>query len=301
MPAMGTVVTAQAHGLETPVLRGRLEHALTSVRDVEHCCTRFSSASELMRLCATHATPVAVSPLLHGVLRLACAVAEASDGAFDPTIGAAMHARGFDRHWASHEVAPAPAAGASRATWRDVIVHDDLRVTLARPLQLDLGGIAKGFALDLVAEALADLSGASIDAGGDLRFVGAPPERVSWRVGVRDPRDPAELIAHVEIDGGAVCTSGSYERRNARGDHHLLDPSRGVPADACRSVTVCAPLAGVADALATAAFVLGPVRGRAFLESQHVDGVFVDAHGLVTTTTNQTGMRVHHLQSTVTS
>lgn len=298
IPAMSTVVTAQAHGLDSPTLRVRLEQALACVRDVEHCCSRFDAKSELMRLCATHGAPVAVSPLLHGILRLARAVAEVSDGAFDPTIGAAMHARGFDRHWASGTQAPSPAPDASHARWQDLIVHDDLRVTLVRPLQLDLGGIAKGFALDLVAQALADLAGASIDAGGDLRFVGSPPNRDTWRVGIRDPRDPAELIAQVDVTGGAVCTSGDYERRDADGGHHLLDPTRRAPADTCRSVTVCAPIAAVADALATAAFVLGPTRGRALLEAHGADGVFVDARGVVTSTSIQTGMRVRFLHPT---
>jgi thiamine biosynthesis lipoprotein len=298
---MGTVVTAQAHGSDTHTLRARLERALTAMHDVEQCCTRFDPASELMQLCAMPGTPVVVSPLLHGLLRLACAVADATDGAFDPTVGAALHARGFNRHWASDAPAPTPSPQASHARWRDIVVHDNGRVTLARPMHLDLGGIAKGFAVDLVAEALADLPGASIDAGGDLRFVGTPPDRASWRVGVRDPRDPTELVAHIEVRGGAVCTSGDYERRDADGAHHLIDPAHGAPVTTCRSVTVCAPIAAVADALATAAFVLGPTQGRALLEAHGCDGVFIDADGGMSTTTVHTGMRVQRRPSTARS
>ncbi|MCA0377592.1 MAG: FAD:protein FMN transferase [Gemmatimonadetes bacterium] len=293
--AMGTVVTIQAHGAPSALLHARLRDALALAHDVERTCSRFAADSELVRLCATHGTPVMVSPLLYGVLEIALAVAEASAGAFDPTLGAALHARGFATHWRTGAPAPRPAATMAEdeapQAWRDVLLLDAHQVLLHRPLLLDLGGVAKGFALDLMAAALADLPGAMLDAGGDLRVLGTHPDGRAWRIAVRDPHDPARAITALEVADGAVCTSGIAERRDALGRPHIVD-ARARDDDAgtdptvptLRSVTVCAPLAAIADALATAAFVLGVDAGGALLTTQGTTGVFVVHDGSLVTT-----------------
>ena len=97
-----------------------------------------------------------------------------------------------------------------------------------------------------------------------------------WSVGIRHPRDEHKLIDTMRVSNTAVCTSGDYERASANG-HHLIDPVTREPAAALASATVIAPTAMVADALATAAFVLGPEEGLRLLERQRVEGLLLTA------------------------
>jgi thiamine biosynthesis lipoprotein len=150
---------------------------------------------------------------------------------------------------------------------------------------VDLGAIAKGWAVDRAMAALQGrgIASAIIDAGGDLRIAGSRPGKGFWRIGVQDPREAGALLLTLDLTDTAIVTSGDYERFFMEGGvryHHILDPATGMPAAGCRSVTVLASTAAEADAAATAAFVLGPERGLAFLRSRPgVRGVIVDAGG----------------------
>jgi thiamine biosynthesis lipoprotein len=230
-------------------------------------------------------------------VQFAVAVAEETDGAFDPTVGGAMEARGFDRHYLTRERVsrvwriPGDAPG-SAVTYRDVELDAERHtIRLRRPLMLDLGAVAKGLAIDMAARELSACPWFAIDAGGDLFVSGSRPDRRPWTLGIRHPRTPDALITTIHVAGGAVCTSGDYERTTARG-HHLLDQraagsrqraesaagaaGRRLPAGSC-SATVVAPNAMLADALATAAFVLGGAAGVRLLERHGVDGLIVTA------------------------
>jgi thiamine biosynthesis lipoprotein len=148
-------------------------------------------------------------------------------------------------------------------------------------MELDLGGIAKGWGVDRAADVLAGLSGAClVNAGGDLVVRGLKPGGKPWRVGVQDPRDPSQLFLKLRLaENVAVATSGDYQRYfevDGVRYHHLLDPRTGYPARAASSATVIAPDCATADAWATAVFVLGPAAGIAALEEQPgLEGVIV--------------------------
>jgi thiamine biosynthesis lipoprotein len=149
---------------------------------------------------------------------------------------------------------------------------------------LDLGGIAKGFAVDRAAGALraAGADNFVVNAGGDLRVSGTKNGK-PWRIGIQDPRAPDRLLRVVTPREGAFVTSGDYERYflwEGERYHHILDPRTGRPARGCRSVTVWTRHGIDADALATAAFVLGPAEGLALLERlEEVEGLVVDDAG----------------------
>ena len=275
--AMGTVVTIQI--VETTPETDRQEiatRALEWFRRVEGCCSRFDPESEVSRLRAHVGTAVPVSDMLFEAVRFALAVAEESGGAFDPTIGDAMAAKGFNRHYQTGELVaagPAPDAGGYKSVELDPVAR---AITLHHPVTLDLGGVAKGLAVDMAARELAPLGHFAIDAGGDLFFAGCNADGEPWRAGIRHPREPASLIATLRMSDAALCTSGDYERRvDGSGDHHLLDARTGRTAVGAASVSVLAPTAMAADAFATAAFVLGMDEGLAWLERQRVDGVMV--------------------------
>ena len=278
---MGTVVTiivVRAGVAEPPKEQPVVERALDWFRQVEAICSRFNPDSELSRLCAPErvGTPVEVSVLLFETVRFALALARETGGAFDPTVGRRMEAEGFNIEYRTGKRRRTFEADTGNATYEDAHLDAANRtIVLARPLTLDLGAVAKGLAVDLAARELGVFENFAIDAGGDVFVHGGNGEDRSWRIGIRHPRDAAQLVETLAVTDAAVCTSGDYERRNAAGRHHVLDPRTGAPADACASVTVIAPTAMVSDGLATAAFVLGPRDGRSLIEANGAEGLIV--------------------------
>ena len=288
---MGTIVTIEIVGGDASAAeRGRrdaaVERALSWFGAVTESCSRFEPTSELVALSSRIGETVPVSALLFEALRFALLVARESGGAYDPTIGASMEARGFDREFRSGRAVRAGAGVAAGASYLDVTLDERARtVMLGRPLVLDLGAVAKGLAVDLAARELRPFGGFAIDAGGDVYVGGCAANGRPWTIGIRHPRRDGGLLETVAVSNAAVCTSGDYERVSPLPGvgHHIFDPratasvgaSSGAPSGAVASVTVIAPTAMVADALSTAAFVLGPEQGIAFLERNAVDGIIV--------------------------
>jgi thiamine biosynthesis lipoprotein len=245
-----------------------------------------------------------VSTILYEAVQFALAVAEESGGAFDPTVGYAMERRGFNEEYRTRRTIRTALKPGGSVSYRDVRLNPERKtITLLRPLILDLGAVAKGLAIDMAARELRPLENFMIDAGGDLYLGGHNPKAEPWSIGVRHPRRASELIDTLRVSDQAVCTSGNYERKasakNGAGDgdrdgeedggHHILDPRTGVSPQSAASVTVVAPTAILADAVATAAFVLGPSEGIQLLERLGVDGLIISptldryaTHGMCT-------------------
>jgi FAD:protein FMN transferase len=262
MAAMGTVVSIEVDAPEAAVTQ-----AFEWFRQVEAACSRFDASSELRQLPV--GVPTAASPILFEALSFALQVARETRGAFDPTLGNRLAARGYNRHYATRAVSQAP--GEDGASYRDVLLDTEHRtILLRRPLTLDLGAVAKGLAVDAAAQQLLPYRDFCIDAGGDIYLGGHNPRGGSWRVGIRHPRNRDELIDRLQVSDCAVCTSGDYERGG-----HILDPRDESQQPRVASATVVAPNAMLADALATAAFVLGPEEGIALLDRMGVQGLLI--------------------------
>jgi thiamine biosynthesis lipoprotein len=209
----------------------------------------------------------------------------ATDGAFDMTIAPLLDLWGFTgepRLPAPEEVASLLSLVCSACV---VIDEENRTVYYTDPdLAVDLGGIAKGYAVDEAADVLKSLGieGGVINAGGDMAVIGKKGD-LPWRIGIQHPRDSQELIAVLDVVDRSVVTSGDYERFFFLDDvryHHILDPHTGYPAREAMSVTVVAGNTALADALATAYFVMGPK--RALEAAEHTEGVdilIVDADG----------------------
>ena len=217
---------------------------------------------------------------------LACAlrIAEASDGAFDPTIGSLVGLWGFGAEAAIGHAPSATERDAARSAvgWRRIELRGDRDVLQPGGVRLDLSAIAKGFAADLVVAGLreAGISGALVEVGGELHGYGRKPDGTPWRVLVEagPEEDDHSLEPRVlELDGIAVATSGDrwhhYTRRDEHGDDrrytHTIDPRSGAPVEhAPVAVTVVARDAMHADAWATALTVLGETAGLALAERE---------------------------------
>jgi thiamine biosynthesis lipoprotein len=286
---MGTLVSVQilepAAGGGGDAAEAAIAEAFEWFRRVEAVCTRFNPDSELMRLAAQIGRPVEVSPILFEAVQFALAVAEETAGAFDPTLGIAMETRGFNREYSTGHVQDSLQMEHRAATfksgergYRHVTVDAARRtITIDQPLVLDLGGVAKGLAVDTAAKALQPFGDFAIDAGGDLYLGGRNAEHEPWSVGIRHPRLYDQMIETVRVSDKAVCTSGDYERVGTSGARHLVDPRGGGESTLSASATVIAPTAILADALATAAFVLGPTAGIELLARVGVEGVIFSA------------------------
>jgi len=225
------------------------------------------------------------------VLLAAQEMSERSGGVFDVTMGAMGGVWHFDEDL-DPVVPPEPviAEFCSRIGYKDLHLDPNTRMAfLARPgMQVNLGGIAKGYAVDAMRRVLANagLNNVLLQAGGDLLVSGRKRDD-AWRVGIRDPRaiEPDEFFAVAPITDHAFSTAGDYERAfvlDGKRYHHILDPRTGHPADASRSVTVLARSALLADALDDTIFILGPEKGLKLLESYPGTGaVIVDANNKV--------------------
>lgn len=283
---MDTGVTIEVWPPADDKAREAISRAFNWFHLVETTCNRFDPDSELSRLSATVGVSVAVSPLLFRLLQFALGVAEASEGAFDPTVGDAMIRAGFRRGYRDG-VESSSRARQATASYHDIFMDVVRRqVTLRAPMTLDLGAVAKGFALDLASEELHKFPNHIIAAGGDLLVRGMPPGLPSWPIQVRDPRDPATACRVLEVRDAAVCTSGGYLRTQpdrAEG-HHLLDPATGQSAHGLISATVVASSGMLADALATAAFVLGPARALPLIARYGAEALLIDPSFEMTTT-----------------
>jgi len=272
---LGTVVTISVPG--RPDASAAVDRAFQWFRDVETRCSRFNPQSELMQLVRQIGTPVPASDLLFESVRFGVEMAAETDGAFDPTVGHAMESRGFNRDHRSGTVVRSDIVPPDDVSYRDVVCDTDARtITLRRPLLLDLGGVAKGLAIDMAARELQPFSRFAVDAGGDLYFGGTNLQGEPWRVGIRHPRIDGELIDVLLVSDAAVCTSGDYER-HTRAGHHIIDPVTRIPAGAVASATVVAPNALLADAASTAVFVLGPEDGLSLCERLGLQGLIISA------------------------
>jgi thiamine biosynthesis lipoprotein len=278
---MDTMITIHAAATsDDAVFQAMARRAFAWFDEVERVCSRFDPNSEVMQLAPLAGTPVRVSPILAETLGFALEVARMTRGAFDPTIGVALERRGFNRHYVTGNRVSTTFAGERAPTYRDVqLDRQNQTVTLRRPLVLDLGAVAKGFAIDLAARELRSIEHFSIDAGGDIFAAGHGPTSDRWRIGIQHPRDPDAVFDTLAVSDVAVCTTGDYERRvpDTSEEHHVIDARTGTSPQSLASVTVVAPNAMLADALSTAAFILGAECGSRLLQQQGLVGLFVSS------------------------
>ncbi|NOY63064.1 MAG: FAD:protein FMN transferase [Gammaproteobacteria bacterium] len=243
------------------------------------------------RLAASHS--IAVDDDAMALLRRSAELSRASGGLFDPAIGQLIALWGF--HNSDLPQGPPPAAQqleqlvALQPSMADLQFADGRLSSTSSAVQLDMGGVAKGYAIDLAIAKMRELgiSNGIVNAGGDLRAIGRRGER-PWRIGIRNPRGDG-AIAAIEVRGDeSIFTSGDYERfyqYEGRRYHHIIDPRSGYPAQGTRSVTVIHSDATTADAAATALFVAGPSQWRQVAAAMGIEQVMIiDSSGEISMT-----------------
>ncbi len=278
LPVMGTIAEITVVDRSEALAQEALEAAIAELRFVDALMTRFRGDSDIGRANAHAARDgVTVGRETAEVIETALRWASASDGRFDPAIGAASELWDVTNR---REPPPAEAVQrlAGRSFWRRVDVERRAGVATVRygapDLHLDLGGIGKGYSLDRAVRALRTrgIEHAIVNLGGDLYALGESPEGGPWRVGIKSPDDLGAVARTLEVSNRAVATSGDYERFFRYGGerfHHLIDPQTAAPRRTrVRSVTVLAERCIDAEPCAVSVFGLPQAQAEAFARKQ---------------------------------
>ena len=289
--SMGAEARLTAWTSDGATAAAAFEEVFEELERLESLMSVWREGSDIVRLNqAAGRAPVVVSPEVMEALRAARDIGDWTDGAFDVTFGALSGIWKFD-HDQDNRIPSADeiARRVPLVDYRALELNVATRTAYiaGRGMRAHLGGIGKGYAVDRAAALLRSrgVDDFMIQFGGDLYVGGRRGDR-PWRLGIQDPRGAADSsFAAIDLTDSAFSTSGDYERfflSNGRRYHHILDPRTGEPARGCRSVTIVAASATLADALSTGVFVLGPAKGMALIERlPDVEGVIVDGDNRV--------------------
>ena len=274
--SMACLYTIDAYArTNEPTLRATLESALDEVDRIDRLMSHYKPESPLSRVnreAARH--PVVVDPELFGFIKQSLKYSSETGGAFDITVGPLMKAWGFFRG-EGHMTSEADLAKVlKRVGSRHVVLNEDKQTIRfdVEGVELDLGGIAKGYAVDRAVAILRanHVDAALVSAGGSTIYaLGAPPERIGWNVSIQDPTDASKVAREVTLVNRALSVAGSSEKSfeaNGTRYSHIMDPSTGRPVQGVLSVAVVTNTGTNGDALDDALFVLGPTKSAEYLE-----------------------------------
>jgi FAD:protein FMN transferase len=271
---LGVVVVPDDGAHEAEVALGQVKALFAQV---EATLSRFRPESDLSKLNAAAGTPYQASPMLFDAVDLALRAARESEGVFDPTILSALVGAGYDRSFellAERDATPRPAVARSGRSWRDIkLDHSRRLVHLPAGCGIDLGGIGKGWTVDLARQLLRPFEHFVVDAGGDIYAAGTQADGDDWTIAVDDPRRPGSDLCVLRARDRALATSTVVRRHWRQGGqerHHLIDPRTGAPAVGdVLAATVVADTVARAESLAKVALILGRDSGVAYLGRQH--------------------------------
>lgn len=282
--AMGTRVSVEFWSDDDQQARVIADVVLGLMHDVDDQLSPYIKTSELYKVNAeAYKKPVKVSDDFFSLLEKSLYYSRLSGGAFDITyasVGYMYNYRKGKEPSAEQIKEKLPAIN-----YRHIQLNkEDHTVRFTYPnVKIDLGGIAKGYAVDRAIDILKSygVTSAIVTAGGDSRMLGDRRGK-PWIIGIRHPRKKHAFAARIPLQDTAISTSGDYERFFMKGKvrvHHIINPKSGRSADKVESVSIIAPLAEDSDALSTTVFVLGLKKGMALVNRlPGVDAIIIDSH-----------------------
>ena len=290
--AMGSQVNLSVWTMDPAAATSAFDTIAQEFRRLEDLMSNWRNGSDIQKLNAAAGDhPVPIAPEIRELLRTANQVSEWTNGRFDVTFGVMSGLWKFD-YQNEDQTIPDPREVARR---RKLINYRDLKMDeekgtaflLREGMVANLGGIGKGYAVDRTRNLLltAGFRNFMIQFGGDIYVAGNAGDR-PWRLGIQDPRGTDNhIFASIELSDSTFSTSGDYERffiKDGRRYHHIIDPATGEPSIGCRSVTIVAKSATIADGLSTGVFIMGPEAGMSLIERlPDVEGVIVSSRNEV--------------------
>lgn len=278
---MGTFARAVVIAKDPNTAEICVRAAIKSINMVDDLMSDYKSDSEIGRVNSEASEkPVPIEEWTYEVIKRSIEFSKLTDGAFDITVGSLVDLFRLEKKTG---IAPSEEliADAKSKVGYEKLILDDSNMTVqfaVKGMRLDLGGIAKGYAIDMAIEQMQRLGaiGGMVDIGGDVRCFGVPPKGKShWLVGLQDPNvaseqiDSGKLLLTLKVTDAAVATSGDYQQYaiiDGERRSHIIDRKTGTSTEGLSSVTIIAGNATDADALATAISVMGPERGMALIE-----------------------------------
>ena len=289
---MGTQVSITVVAKTEQEGEAAIDAAMAEVRRFDRMMSLYKDDSEITRVnLAAGKGPVEVSPEMIEIVEAARKISELTDGAFDVTVGPLVVLWQMRLKEGAAPTETEIESIKNRVGYRNIITDKKASTLfLMKPgMIMDLGGCAKGYVADKVAELLKGrgIDNAIVALAGDIRVMGHRPDGSSWRIGVQHPRDSAKTLTVLELSDKFISTSGDYERYqivHRKRYHHILDPRTGKPSEGMESVTLVGERGSDGDPLATALFILGPKQGRKIVKKLGYEAIFVDDKGRVVMT-----------------
>jgi thiamine biosynthesis lipoprotein len=294
--AMNSDIVLAASGAEPSLLREGFQQARAFIQQSEQRFTRFTDTSELAELNRAAGGWFQASTDMFQVLQEAQTLARQTEGLFNPAILPALKQAGYDRSMDELRKS-APRSGTLQVIemqdFRSIQLDSSTQsVYLPDEMQIDLGGIAKGWIAEQAAWQLSEFSDAcAVSAGGDMFLIGLPEGGLRWEIGLENPLQPEQDLAVLSVTPGAVATSSITKRRwvhHGQAQHHLIDPRTGLPAQTeWLSVTVWAETAAEAEVYAKVLLIGGRQSADEFFD--HLTSkayLCVDKNGRVSGSSN---------------
>jgi thiamine biosynthesis lipoprotein len=280
-PLMGTRFSITCYGRDEAAAKVAADEAFAKGEEINAIASDYIPESELMQLSQKIGAPVKVSPLMTELLDASFEMAKSTEGTFDPTLGPLTRLWRETRKSGKLPSDDILAAAKAQCGWQDVVWDKEAgTILLKKPgMQLDLGGIAKGFTAEKMFEVMEKrgFPQTIIAAGGDLRLGDPPPGRTAWRVGLQtfNPEEPEEVV---ELKNCSVSTAGDlhqFVEIEGKRYSHIIDPKTGLGITEKVAVSVIAPHGVICDGLDTAACVIGADKAEEFAMKRGATRVIV--------------------------
>ena len=293
--SMGTLFEVSAYVADKYKAEKAFNDVFKEINRLDYLMSNYKEESELSKVNKNAASePTTCDNELAYVIEQSLQYSDITDGAFDITIGPLMKKWGFFKEQGRIPGKEELKSALESVSYKNIIIEERVKKSLFRDpsivktiyfrnsgTQIDLGGIGKGYAVDMATRVLKGngINSALINFAGNIYAYGAPPGKDSWVIGLQHPRKSEGLLGSFEIRDKAVSTSGDYEKFftiDGERYSHIIDPRTGNPVKGIVSVTIVAGNAIRADALSTGVFVLGLEKGMELIEKlPDVEGIII--------------------------
>jgi len=264
---LGTVVEVQIRETDRKKAETSIEKAFSEIKRIDDLFSTYNEDSHVWKLNHNQATLINVVPEIFSLMVICDSIFNLTYGSFDVSLNKLVTTWGFDGDDPSLPSDDKLSGALFNSGWNNIELLEENSFKRPAGTELNFGAIAKGYAVDKAVNVLIKLgiNSALVNAGGEIKTIGD-----DWVIGIRHPRNQNQIIEKVNPGGMSVATSGDYEKYfelDGKRYHHILNPKTGYPADSLISVTVLNKSCTIADALATAVFVLGQAKGMRLIEN----------------------------------
>jgi len=279
---LGTVVEIQVRDADEQNAEDAITKAFTEVKRIDDLFTTYNEASLVWKINNSTDTIIFIDSEIYNLMVLCDSITKLSNGGFDVSLDNLTKVWGFNTDNPQIPTKAEIDSALLNSGWQNIILLGDNKTIKKGKVEFNFGAVAKGYAVDKAIDVLKKLgiNEALINAGGEISVIGN-----NWIVGIQHPRETNSIIKKIKLDGFTVATSGDYEQYFAVDGnryHHMLDPKTGYPSKGLQSVTIINKSNSIADALATAVFVMGKENGTKLIETlDDTEAMIIDDKGKI--------------------